>query len=65
VDFTVRTRARGGEDTCRRCAWDDAGGSLGVPYPPSHTCLSHETPAQAATRQRQQHLDRINRQRVR
>jgi hypothetical protein len=62
VDYTPRTLVRGGEDRCRRCAWDAAGGLvLGQPYPPSHTCLSHETPGQAATRERQQHLDRINR----
>jgi hypothetical protein len=60
-DYTVRTRVQGGEDTCRRCAWDDAGGQLGVPHPPSHTCRSHETATEAGIRSRQAQLDRINR----
>jgi hypothetical protein len=59
-DYTVRTRVRGGEDACRRCAWDEAGGQLGMPHPPSHSCRSNETAIEYATRSRQAQLDRIN-----
>lgn len=62
TSMEVRTRTRGGEDRCRRCAWDRNGGQLGVPYPPAHTCLSHETPGQAAARQRARRLAQLDRQ---
>jgi hypothetical protein len=57
----VLTRQRGGEDRCPACIRQRHGGGLG-PEPP-HTCLTHQTIGQLATRQRAKRLARMNRQR--
>jgi hypothetical protein len=41
-----------GEQDCRACRWHRAGGRLGVPLLPAHTCGTFETAGQAATRER-------------
>jgi hypothetical protein len=74
LDFTVRTRRRGGTDRCPACirsrsdqlgAWSfDLDGNPGQVLD-DHTCLDHETPGQAATRQRARRLAQFDRQRTR
>jgi hypothetical protein len=61
VDLTIRTRVRGGEERCPACIRDRDGG-LG---PRVHTCATHQTPGQIATRQRAAQLARLDRNRQR
>jgi hypothetical protein len=61
VNLSIQTRRRGGEDSCPACIRDRDGG-LG---PRVHTCLTHQTPGQIASRQRAEQLAKLDRNRQR
>jgi hypothetical protein len=74
MNLEIRTRRRGGTDTCPACKRDRDGGHLGEfaydldgnvgRLPRAHTCLDYESAGQAATRDRARRLAQLN-QRVR
>jgi hypothetical protein len=54
----IYTRSRGGEDTCPRCLRNRRGALGPIPL---HTCRTHESAGQIATRRRAKQLAQLDR----